>query len=178
MEEKSKGKPPLVLKFIIPILIMLSVLTLFAEKNAQAQKNKPSMLEVTFPLNITSITLDEIKTYGVTAIIDFGSYSCIPCKEMTPILEKINNEVQCKAAVQFWDIFKYRGDIKAFPVIVMPTQLLFNADGTPFIPSNELNSEIEFKMHNYDNGNHMFTSHAGALTEEQMRKILKEMGVK
>lgn len=64
------------------------------------------------------------------------------------------------------------------PVQVIPTQVLFNADGTPFVPSDELAKEIQFDMYSHkESGEYIFTVHQGGLTEEQMWAILKEMGV-
>ena len=56
--------------------------------------------------------------------------------------------------------------------------MFFNADGTPFVPSEKLAKEIQFDMYSdRTTGKHTFTVHQGGLTEEQMRAILKEMGV-
>ena len=55
---------------------------------------------------------------------------------------------------------------------------LVNADGTPFVPSDELAQQIEFILYNSrETGEHVFTVHQGGMTEEQMRLILTEMGV-
>ena len=83
-----------------------------------------------------------------------------------------------KAFIKFIDVWKYSDNVKDVPVQVIPTQILFNADGTPFVPSDDLALEIEFTMYNENETNeHIFTTHQGGITEEQMRKILKEMGV-
>lgn len=61
---------------------------------------------------------------------------------------------------------------------MIPTQVIFGADGKPFIPSEELAAEIQFdKYSSKDTGEHVFTVHQGGLTEEQMWAILKDMGV-
>jgi len=65
-----------------------------------------------------------------------------------------------------------------FPVSVIPTQVFFNADGTPFVPSDELAQEIEFTLYSSkDTNEHIYTVHQGGVTEGQMRKIFAEMGV-
>lgn len=132
-----------------------------------------------YPLKITKTDLDTIKAYGISTVIDFGSDSCIPCKQMAPVLETLNKEWQGKAAVQFMDVWKYTDGVSDFPVSVIPTQVFFNADGTPYVPSEEIQKEIEFTMYSDKNTNeHIFTVHQGGITEEQMRKIFAEMGVK
>ena len=133
----------------------------------------------TFPLKLTVTDLDTIKTYGVPTVIDFGSDSCIPCKQMAPVLETLNAEFQGKAAVQFMDVWKYSDGVSDFPVQVIPTQVFFNADGTPYVPSESLQEKIEFTMYSdKTSGEHIFTVHQGGITEEEMRKIFAEMGVK
>ncbi|OLN32939.1 Thioredoxin [Desulfosporosinus metallidurans] len=39
-------------------------------------------------------------------MIDFGADSCVPCKEMAPVLKKLNTEMQGKAIVKFVDVWK------------------------------------------------------------------------
>ena len=111
-------------------------------------------------------------------IVDYGADTCIPCKEMAPVLEKANEEFQGKAFIKFINVWDYPDAANNVPVQVIPTQVLFNADGTPFVPSEELATQIEFLMYSHrETGEHVFTVHQGGLTEEQMRAILKEMGV-
>ena len=112
-----------------------------------------------------------------TVLID-GSDSCIPCKEMAPVLEKMNEEMQGVAFVKFVDVWKYPEAAENVPIQVIPTQILFHANGTPFVPSDGLAQKIQFDMYSSrDTGEHVFTVHQGGLTEEEMRLILNEMGV-
>lgn len=111
-------------------------------------------------------------------VIDFGSDSCIPCKQMAPVLKTLNNEWQGKAAVQFMDVWEYTEGVDKFPIQVIPTQVFFNADGTPFVPSDILASKVQFDMYSDKASNeHIFTVHQGGITEEEMRQIFAEMGV-
>ncbi|MGB4661330.1 MAG: thioredoxin family protein [Mobilitalea sp.] len=130
------------------------------------------------PLEISSVDLEEIKSYELPIVIDFGSDECIPCKQMAPVLVTLNEEWQGKAIIHFVDVWKNTNAANDFPVTVIPTQIFYNADGTPFVPSDELAAEIEFtKYEAKDTKEHLFTVHQGGITEEQMRKIFAEMGV-
>ena len=85
--------------------------------------------------------------------------------------------MQGKAFIKFVDVWKYPDAAGNVPVQVIPTQILVNADGSPFVPSEELAAQIEFIMYSSkDTGEHVFTVHQGGITEDQMRMILKEMG--
>jgi len=129
-----------------------------------------------FVLEATVIDLDVLKEYDLPIIIDFGADSCIPCKEMAPVLKMLNSEMQGKAIIKFVDVWKNGDAAKDFPVQVIPTQMFINADGTPYMPSDHV--EIKLDMYSFnDTGEHAFTVHQGGLTEEQMRTILADMGV-
>ena len=43
---------------------------------------------------------------GTVTMIDLGAKSCIPCKMMAPILEKMEKEYRGKADVVFIDVWK------------------------------------------------------------------------
>lgn len=123
-----------------------------------------------------AVDFEALSEYGLPIIVDYGADSCIPCKEMAPVLEKANKEFQGKAFIKFINVWDFPDAANNVPVQVIPTQVLFNADGTPFVPSDALAKEIQFDMYK-NTGEHIFTVHQGGLTEEQMWAILKEMGV-
>lgn len=163
------------LRIGILVLIAVVIAGIFIVKSMHNSADKTT---VAYPLKITKTDIEEIKAYGVPTVIDFGSDSCIPCKEMAPVLETLNEEWQDKAAVQFMDVWKYTNGVEDFPVSVIPTQVFFNADETPFVPSDELATKIEFTMYSdKTTEEHVFTVHQGGITEEQMRMIFAEMGV-
>ncbi|MEA5084496.1 MAG: thioredoxin family protein [Lachnospiraceae bacterium] len=185
--ETVKKSKSLWVKILIVILALAVVAGIYAYKKAEedklnnqntAQTDSESADEEGSPLEISSVDLDEIKAYGLPFVIDFGSDSCIPCKEMAPVLETLHEEWQEKAIVHFVDVWKNTTAANNFPVSVIPTQVFFNADGTPFVPSDELAQEIEFTLYSTkDTSEHVFTVHQGSITEEQMRRIFAEMGV-
>lgn len=130
------------------------------------------------PLAVKMVDLASLQSYGLPAMIDFGAESCGPCKEMAPVLEKLHDEWQGKAVIQFMDVWTYSEGLEDFPLQVIPTQFFFNENGNPFVPSDELQEEIGIIMYQKkDTGEHVFTAHQGVITEEQMRKIFAEMGV-
>ncbi len=177
------------IKFIIPIIIIIAIAIIWFVKNGiliktqKLSENKDKNEIATegtnkeFQLEATSIDLEKLKSYKMPIIIDFGADSCIPCKQMAPVLKKLNSEMQGKVIIKFVDVWK-NGDAAAeFPIQIIPTQIFYTHDGKPYVPSKELG--IEFLMYNIKESNeHAFTVHQGGLTEEQMRIILKDMGVK
>ena len=132
-----------------------------------------------FTLHTEKIDLEVLSAYKLPMIFDFGSDDCIPCKEMAPVLKTLNAEMQGKAIIRFVDVWKHINGAAGFPIQVIPTQVLVTADGKPYVPSEEMQSSgIRFTMYSKrDTNEHVFTVHQGGLTDEQMRLILKDMGV-
>lgn len=46
-----------------------------------------------FLLETDAVDLDVLTAYGLPIILDFGSDSCIPCKEMAPVLHTVNAQI-------------------------------------------------------------------------------------
>lgn len=138
--------------------------------------NQTQTVNADFKLNITSkIDLEKLKSYNLPIIIDFGSDSCIPCKEMAPALKQLNSELQEKAIIRFVDVWKYPKLADGYPIELIPTQIFINSDGTPYAPENAEELGLEFITDG--SGKHIFTTHIGALTVEEMKAMLKEMGL-
>lgn len=200
-------KKKLVVRILVPILIVVALVVIWVVKTDPFSSTTPTkettststpsktqdptddsttVTEETEPiedfvLEATSIDLDVLTEYGLPIIIDFGADYCAPCREMAPVLVTMNEEMQGKAIIKFVDIEKYSEIANDFPLSVIPTQFFFNADGTPYVPSDELVEDlgIVFETYNYkDTGELAFTVHQGGLTEDDMRAILVDMGVK
>jgi len=174
-----------IVKLVLPICVALIVLGIWFVKNpdsftksqlADAENNGEFAGVEDFLLEASSVDLEKLKSYNLPIILDFGADSCEPCKKMAPVLVKLNSEMKGKAIIKFIDVWKNSNSANNFPVQVIPTQIFINSDGTPYVPSADL--QIKFEMYSYqDTGEHAFTTHQGGLTEAQMRTILADMGV-
>jgi len=174
---------------VVIILVVAAIVSIWLFKNAGSDSKSNSSkhaenqidgiispaYEDAFTLEATAIGLDELKVYGIPIIIDFGADSCIPCKEMAPVLRNLNSEMQGKAIIKFVDVWKNRQAADGFPIQLIP-QVLVNSEGNPYVPSKDIGIEFT-KYVMKDTGEHIFTVHQGGLTEDQMRKILADMGI-
>ena len=97
--------------------------------------------------------LEKIPLKGMVTMVDLGAKSCIPCKMMAPILEKLEKAYDGKAAIVFIDVWKHRGQAKRFRIRAIPTQIFFNQQG----------KEVY--------------RHVGFMSEKAIVKQLKKMGV-
>jgi len=138
---------------------------------------KPTTANVDFDLVATTIDLAKLKSYGLPIIIDFGADSCIPCKEMAPVLKKLNADLRGKVIVKFVDVWKYKNAAANFPVEVIPTQFFFDKNGKPYVPSDP--DKMQMTMYSAKDTNaHIYTSHQGGMTEQQIMAVLAEMNAK
>lgn len=195
MAETKPNKKSLILKILILAVILIAIAAIWFVKNGDATKDvtEPNAestqavesgkaatsedQDADFALEAEAIDLAALFAYKLPIIIDFGSDSCIPCQEMAPVLQSANEDYQGKAIIKFVDVWKYTDAAKNFPVQVIPTQVFFNADGTPYVPSDDLGIEFGFYS-TKDTQEHVFTVHQGGLTAEQMSKILADMGAR
>jgi len=96
----------------------------------------------------------EVPVKGMVTMVDLGARACIPCKMMAPILEKLEKEYAGRAAVIFFDVWKDPKPAHRFGIRSIPTQIFFDKKGREVY------------------------RHEGFLSEEEIVRRLKEMGVK
>ncbi len=99
-------------------------------------------------------TAAEVPVKGMVTLVDLGAGECIPCKMMAPILAKLEKRYSGKAAVVFLDVWKDEAPARRFGIRTIPTQIFFDKKG----------KEVY--------------RHEGFLSEEEIVRRLKDMGVK
>ena len=180
MSDKNtmKSEKSIAIKIIIPVLLLVVVVGIWVIKNSKEGTASADSGNPDFGLHVTEpIDLEKLKSYGLPIVIDFGADSCIPCKEMAPVLKELNEELQGKAIVRFVDVWKYQDLAQGFPINLIPTQIFIDANGNPFNPKDP--EAMQMTLYSTrDTNEHVFTTHEGGLTKEQLMNILKEMGLK
>jgi len=111
------------------------------------------LLLIASPAALFAIAAD-VPVKGMVTMVDLGAKACIPCKMMTPILEKLEKEYAGRAAVIFFDVWKDMAPAKRFGIRAIPTQIFFDKDG----------KEVY--------------RHEGFLSEKEIVDRFKAMGVK
>lgn len=71
----------------------------------------------------------DVPVKGMVTMVDLGARSCIPCKMMEPILEKLEREYRGRAAIVFIDISVQRDAARRFGIRAIPTQVFFDKEG-------------------------------------------------
>ncbi len=72
---------------------------------------------------------NELPRKNTVTMIDLGAKSCIPCKMMAPILEKLTGEYKDKADVIFIDVWEKPEEAKKYGIKAIPTQIFFDKNG-------------------------------------------------
>ncbi len=166
-------------KLIIISTVIVAIFAIYVYK----QQNEKNLIDTAaagnpdFALKAETLDLEKLKSYGLPILIDFGADSCVPCKEMAPVLEKLNKKYQGKVIVKFVDVWRNPKLAENFPVQLIPTQFFFNSDGSPL--AQEANPPFDVIGYiDQDTKEHAFTVHQGGLTEEQLEAAFIEMGLK
>lgn len=62
-------------------------------------------------------------------LLELGSHSCIPCKQMMPILKELTESYHGQLRVQFIDVMQDNESAKKYKVRLIPLQIFFDKDG-------------------------------------------------
>ena len=182
---KKNLKNGLILAIVAVLIVGVFVVKKLSEANVAEQpgtaseSSEQSGEEGALPFEVRGFDLEDLKSYGLPIMLDFGSEQCGPCQQMKPDLKQMYEEMQGKVVIQYTDIWAYTGAADGYPVQVIPTQAFYDAEGKPFVPSDELQEKYGLVLYYHrDTNEHMFTIHQGPLYTEDMREIFAEMGVK
>ncbi|MBN1775219.1 MAG: thioredoxin family protein [Clostridiales bacterium] len=173
------------IKIIVPVLIVIAVAAIWFLKNTDTESptatsvagsdQTAEIINDDFLLETDSVDLQTLTSYGLPIIFDFGSEGCEPCRIMKPFLISVNEAMQGKAIIKYIDVWEHTDAAKEYPIQLIPTQMIINADGTPYVPSERVT--LDFITYNHrDTGEHALTLHQGMLTEKEMYLILSDMG--
>jgi thioredoxin 1 len=177
--ENKEGKKFIsksMIKIIVPIFIIVGVIGIWFAKNI----SKPPLVtseNPDFQLYVTKdFDFERLKSYDIPIMLDFGASYCPPCREMAPVIEKLNKELQGKAIIKYIDIEKFPELTNNYPISVIPTQIFFDKEGKPYTPIDpEKSGMIMYSLKDTDE--HVITAHEGLMTSEEIVIILKEMGM-
>jgi thioredoxin 1 len=66
---------------------------------------------------------------GRPFLVDFGANSCMPCRQLRPILKEIEKEYTGKAQVLILDVYKNQDLAREYKVSLIPTLVFFDKAG-------------------------------------------------
>ena len=75
------------------------------------------------------VSLKEALSNGKPTIAEFGASTCIPCKEMKPILGDLAKEYQDKLNVVIVEVYEQMELTRYYRIMTIPTQIVFDSNG-------------------------------------------------
>jgi thioredoxin 1 len=103
--------------------------------------------------DLASTPLTQVLGNGKPTLAEFGASTCIPCKQMKPILEQLAIEYEGKLNVVIVEVYEQMELTRSYSIMTIPTQIAFDSSG----------KEI--------------TRHIGLWPKEEIVAQLKKMGV-
>jgi thioredoxin 1 len=101
---------------------------------APATASSPQPIEETTPIpDLASIPLEQALSSGLPTLAEFGWRTCIPCKQMKPILEELAVEYQGKLNVVIVEVYEHEDLTRAHQITAIPTQIFFDSNGKEVI---------------------------------------------
>ena len=70
-----------------------------------------------------------IPTKGMPTMASFGSDGCAPCKQMLPVLEKLDKAYEGRAAIRYLNLTQYPELAGYFKITSVPTQIFYDHTG-------------------------------------------------
>ncbi len=100
-------------------------------KNAKVDIDQGQLQKVAAkpPEMNTDDDLKQALTSGKPVLVDFGANSCLPCRQMRPVLKEIAAEYSEKAKVVVIDVYKYQNLAREHKVLMLPTLVFFDSKG-------------------------------------------------
>ena len=167
---------------LLPIILLLTfslVLSMWVIKNVpmeppMADREKQEAIDA---LNLDGFDLESILAEEKPVLLNVSSDNCPYCVMMEPDLEKVAEAYQGTAIVYDVNVNEQPGVAMQIPVRATPMQVFYYADGTPYVPSDEISLQINFLRYVLtDTDTHVMTVHEGMLSDSQMEMILAELG--
>lgn len=145
MEETKKeshasnaSKPSKWMQIGVVAIIVFVIAAIFIYKNASKPEQKP-----------INASLTQSTNKKLPRLVDLGAGTCIPCKEMAPILEELKKEYEGRVIVDVIDVNESPKEASKYGIRVIPTQILFDAEDKEvgrhegFIPKADLIKAFE-----------------------------------
>jgi thioredoxin 1 len=100
-------------------------------KNARVDINQAQLQKIAVkpPEMNTEEDLKQALAGGKPVLVDFGANSCLPCRQMRPVLKEIATEYSEKAKILVIDVYKYQNLSKEYRVLMLPTLVFFDSKG-------------------------------------------------
>lgn len=127
-------------------IVLILILTLSAcGKNPNRQQEPQSKADKELNASGSNVKI---------TFVELGSVTCIPCKQMQPVMKSIEEKFGGSVKIVFHDVWKDKAAQKKYNIELIPTQVFLD-----------------------ENGNEFFR-HQGFFAENEIVKLFESRGVK
>jgi thioredoxin 1 len=100
-------------------------------KNAKVDIDQDRLTKITTkpPEMDTEDDLKKALASGKPVLVDFGANSCLPCRQMRPVLKEVRTEYSEKAKILVIDVYKNQNLAREHKVLMLPTLVFFDSKG-------------------------------------------------
>lgn len=109
------------LTIVVALLAVVAGAIVLKVQQKNAARETASAATQTTPGVTTQIRLPRL--------VDLGAKSCIPCKQMAPILEELRAEYAGRMQVDFIDVWQNKQAGQEYGIKLIPTQIFFDTTG-------------------------------------------------
>ena len=122
--------------FIVFVLIMMSYLSYFKDsENNKEGENVSSTDQVSGGLDVhAGQNESDADSEVLVTFLELGSVNCIPCRQMQPVMKRIEEEFSGQVKVVFHDVWTVAGRpyAETYRIRVIPTQVFLDKNGKEF----------------------------------------------
>lgn len=176
------------IRILIVVLAVLCVaLVVFLKWRSKRPSNDQALVaqaeameaeHPSLPVLSSEEALADLRNQGLPTLIDFGADWCGPCKLFRPTLEAVYGRLKGKVSIAYVDTDKSPEVAGKYPVMAIPTQVLYTSDGKPWLPSDAQLGEFQLSQYSIQGQNGVaFTIHQGGMDQDTLLKLLEAMGV-
>lgn len=144
-------------KILIGVVIVILALGVVAIKAFSGENTATASESTTITSEKTAIesetTNETTVVKDMPTLIDLGAGTCIPCKQMVPVLAEVKEVYDGKAVVNVIDVNDHPAEADKYGIRVIPTQVFLDKDGKEFF------------------------RHEGFFSKEEIVKVFEKMGV-
>jgi thioredoxin 1 len=99
--------------------------------NAKVEIDQDRLKKITAkpPESNTGEEFKKALASGKPFMVDFGANTCIPCRQMRPILKELEKEYAGKAGILVIDVYKFQDLAREYKIQLIPTLIFFDANG-------------------------------------------------
>lgn len=112
-------------KIVVPAILVAVVVLVLVAKHVKYNNDFNIVNESG---NMTTAVNDE-NAEQLPLLLELGSHSCIPCRQMMPILKKLTEDYPGQLRVQFIDVMQDNESAKKYSVRLIPLQIFFDKQG-------------------------------------------------